>query len=514
MQHEDDARRAGWQHHPGRKVAGPLDVVMQLPLAAGDWPLTLNLVYTDDGLYLPSVTRRPPGPGPFPTIVAIHGGSGGLGIPYLVDQVQNEGWAIEEMLARGYAVVLAEGRMELEDAYGSGYPGVLDHDDLITVLRWLARQPWVDPDRIGLFGASHGGEIQMKIACALGGSDPVRLAALAMCEPAIIEFLGLKYEGVRKEANLQFHAPIPDSRIDLAKSMERISRIPVDLPMLVVGRDEDHLQGPFIKLHELLTRAGRRAEWASFSHPDHAYQFGPRRGADGYRPGRCAARHARACARLPRQPRAEAAMSNPSDDAAAAPAVVRLRPAVETDWPRLKGWLGLPHVERWLGPKASSEAAIILAMGTEHAICRMIEADGVAVGYAHALDAAMWGDDLPPEVAPGTWDIDLVVGEPAARNRGIGSRALALVRDEVFATTLAPAVCVLVPIANERAIRAYEQAGFRWRRVWPDRDLGPTWLMIAERPSPKSVTGSLNGRPKCVAALITPDHKPRRSDHD
>jgi hypothetical protein len=54
--------------------------------------------------------------------------------------------------------------------------------------------------------------------------------------------------------------------------------------ILVVGRDDDHLQGLFKKLHELLTRAGKQAEWATFDHPEHAYQWGPPRGEGGYEP--------------------------------------------------------------------------------------------------------------------------------------------------------------------------------------------------------------------------------------
>lgn len=285
MNERDAIRPAGWVHHPLLAVLGPLDMSMVLPLPVGAWPLLLHLVYTDDGLYVPAISRQPPGPGPFPTIIALHGGSGGLGIPYLVDQVQSQGWALEAMLARGYAVVFAEGRMEHEDAYGTGVPFELDHNDIIAVLRYIAGQSWADVRRIGFFGVSHGGELQMKLAAEIAGRCDVPMpAALAMCEPAIIEFLGLEYEGVRKEANLQFQAPIGDHQIDLDSVSARIAGIPDTLPMLVVGRDEDHLQGPFMKLHELLQRAGKRATWASFSHPEHAYQLGPRRGENGYRP--------------------------------------------------------------------------------------------------------------------------------------------------------------------------------------------------------------------------------------
>ncbi len=280
------ARPAGWQHHPFGTVIEPLDFSMDLPFAGGASAARLDLVFTGDGLYVPCISRQPAGAGPFPTVIVLHGGSGGLGIGYLSDMVQNQGWALEALLARGYAVVAAEGRMEHEDAYGSGVPFGLDHSDVIEVLGFIARQRWCDAERIGFLGVSHGGELQMKIVheIASRGGGPVP-AALAMCEPAVIEFLGLKFEGVRKEANLQFHARIADAQINIDVARARIAALPGDLPMLVVGRDEDHLQGLFKKLHELLSDAGKRVEWASFSHPEHAYQLGPRRLGDvGYRP--------------------------------------------------------------------------------------------------------------------------------------------------------------------------------------------------------------------------------------
>jgi RimJ/RimL family protein N-acetyltransferase len=174
-----------------------------------------------------------------------------------------------------------------------------------------------------------------------------------------------------------------------------------------------------------------------------------------------------------------------NDPAIAAPDV-RLRDVRDDDWPMLRRWLARPDIERWWGPKASSEAAIILAMDSSHAMCRIIEVAGYGpsqpVGYTHAIDATLWGETLPDELVPGTWDIDLFIAAPEHRNTGIGQRALTLIRDEVFATTLAGAVCIFASIANERAVRAYEKAGFRWQRVWNEPGTGPAWFMICERP--------------------------------
>ena len=162
---------------------------------------------------------------------------------------------------------------------------------------------------------------------------------------------------------------------------------------------------------------------------------------------------------------------------------VQLRPATRADWPLIRKWLARPDIQRWWGPQASTEAEVLMAMDSTHAICRIIEVDGEPVGYAHAVDASLWGESLPDDLVPGTWDLDIFIAAESHRGKGIGETALRLLKDEVFATTLAVAVCVFASIENEAAVRAYEKAGFRWRRVWHDPISGPEWFMIAERPT-------------------------------
>jgi RimJ/RimL family protein N-acetyltransferase len=174
------------------------------------------------------------------------------------------------------------------------------------------------------------------------------------------------------------------------------------------------------------------------------------------------------------------ANGKPDDDSRQS---VRLRLATDADWHVIRRWLAEPDIIRWWGPKATTEAEVMIALASPQAICRIIECDGTPVGYGHALDAGNWGEPLPPGLDPGTWDIDLFVASPAHRGRGVGVRALELMRDEIFSTTLAPAACVFVTVGNEHAVRAYERAGFHWRSVVRDKVKGPEWLMIAERPA-------------------------------
>ena len=167
---------------------------------------------------------------------------------------------------------------------------------------------------------------------------------------------------------------------------------------------------------------------------------------------------------------------------ALSPDTIQLREATHGDWAMIRRWLRLPAIEKWWGPVSSTEAEVIKALGASHAIARIIEWNGKPVGYAHAVDAMTWGETLPEDVTAGSWDMDIFIAEPEARGCGIGPLALASLRDEVFSTTLATAVCVFTSINNEQAVRAYEKAGFEWRRIWHDPNQGPMWLLVAQRP--------------------------------
>ncbi len=167
---------------------------------------------------------------------------------------------------------------------------------------------------------------------------------------------------------------------------------------------------------------------------------------------------------------------------AQSPATLILRPATSADRFRIRRWLSDPAVRDWWGNAASAEAGITLAMESTAALPRIIESDGTPIGYAHAVDIGLWAEERPAELPPGTWDVDLFIASAEHRGQGLGHAALALITAEVFATTLAVACSAVVSIRNEAAVRAYERAGFRWQRIWPDPLHGPCWLMLKERP--------------------------------
>jgi predicted esterase len=274
----------------------PESVVIVEEVAGSDIPVELKYVETWDGLYAPVGLRLPPGDGPHP-LVLLASGNGGGGMAWIREAVVNRGYIMERLLARGYACAWIRYRTEVELGYETGGRLVrdtrqgrdmfnrspLEYEDEIAIVEQLKADPRIDADRIGLIGMSHGGEMVLKITSEYQG-----IKAAVASEPAAHEFLALTPDdtafveadtGMRNIEEMQMvETDKVRSRIDLEKAMERISTI--DTPILVMGRDKDHLQGIFRVSYELLAQAGKPVTWVSWDHDLHGYVY-PLRGPDG-----------------------------------------------------------------------------------------------------------------------------------------------------------------------------------------------------------------------------------------
>jgi hypothetical protein len=162
-----------------------------------------------------------------------------------------------------------------------------------------------------------------------------------------------------------------------------------------------------------------------------------------------------------------------------APLAIRLRPATPEDGFLLRRWLKDPALEACSGNRASAEAEIALARLSATALSRIVTWQGRPIGYAQALEVGLRSGTQPPEIPAGTWDTQFWI---MPSRPSVLAAIPALLAEEVFATTLAVACSGLVAIRQETMVRAYEQAGFRWRRIWHDPLFGPAWLMLKERP--------------------------------
>ena len=153
----------------------------------------------------------------------------------------------------------------------------LEFEDEVAILEHVRRHPQVDAASLGHVGVSHAGEMLFKLAFRYQGM----LRAGVASAPANHEFLDLRLgdaapvnpgTGLRDIEEMQLQDPAwVRSRANLSLARERIA--PIDLPILVMGRDRDHLQGVFRLSYELLDEGGKEVEWVSWDHPLHGYLF-------------------------------------------------------------------------------------------------------------------------------------------------------------------------------------------------------------------------------------------------
>lgn len=277
----------------------PEHVVITEAVEGSAHPVHLMYVETWDGLYTAIGLRLPQGDGPFP-VVLLATGNGGGGMPWVRDAVRNRGHIMDRLLETGYACAWLRYRTEVELGYNDGGRLVrdtrqgrdlfnrspLEYEDEIAIIEYLKGLPSIDQDRVGLIGMSHGGEMVLKLTSEYHG-----VAVGVASEPAAHEFLALTPDHtatinaathLRNIEEMQM-AEIEKvrSRIDLDLARERIDSI--QTPLLIMGRETDHLQGIFRATYELLAEGGKAVEWATYDHPLHGYIF-PERGVDGSYP--------------------------------------------------------------------------------------------------------------------------------------------------------------------------------------------------------------------------------------
>lgn len=166
-----------------RSGIDPEHVVVNEAVAGS--PFSVHLMYVEmiDGTYIPVGLRKPEGKGPFP-IVLFATGNGGGGMALLRNHVHNASWVQEQFLQVGYATAWMRYRAEVDYAYDrigrlieSGRQsrqllnrGPLEYEDAIRVAEYVKTLPFIDGERLGYMGVSHGGEMAFKIASDIAGT--------------------------------------------------------------------------------------------------------------------------------------------------------------------------------------------------------------------------------------------------------------------------------------------------------------------------------------------------------
>jgi dipeptidyl aminopeptidase/acylaminoacyl peptidase len=211
-----------------------------------------------------AVVRKPPGQGPFPAIVFLHGGLNQRN----VDRVKRETPSQvinSRFLAAGYVTVEAIFRSRSDDPQSSEALW-----DCLAIIEAVKKLPEVDSKSVLVLGHSGGGSLALELA----GQTP--LCAVVAGEPASIIFTGMYNRLARRrpqrdalmEDPKRYYTPELQKR-----TREKIARIAC--PVLIVHGD----QHPINKInHEIiipeLKEAGKTLEVILYPGQPHGFVFG------------------------------------------------------------------------------------------------------------------------------------------------------------------------------------------------------------------------------------------------
>ena len=128
----------------------------------------LLTIPADDGFAMPAEVLKPKGFRPeqkYPVVIFIYGGASA---PQVINAWQADTLWNQLLLDAGYVVVKVDNRSatgiskKLENTVLK-HLGEAETPDLVAATRWLKKQSWVDPARVGVWGWSYGGYMTLNL---------------------------------------------------------------------------------------------------------------------------------------------------------------------------------------------------------------------------------------------------------------------------------------------------------------------------------------------------------------
>ena len=186
---------------------------------------------------VPAWLYKPPGVGPFPVVISIHGGPEGQARPYFNSTYQ--------MWLDKLGVAIVEPNVRGSAGYGKSYlaldNGMKREDsvrDIGALLDWIESEPTLDAGRVAVFGGSYGG--YMVLASSMHYSDRLQAAVDIVGISNFVTFLE-NTEDYRRDLRRQEYGderiPVMRAHLEAISPLNNLSRISV--PLLVVQGQND-----------------------------------------------------------------------------------------------------------------------------------------------------------------------------------------------------------------------------------------------------------------------------------
>lgn len=159
------------------------------------------------------------------------------------------------------------------------------------------------------------------------------------------------------------------------------------------------------------------------------------------------------------------------------------------DFPLLFKWMNGEEVKRWYTKGSITLARIEekylpCVMGNSPKLTMLAYVEEEPIGFVQAYALHHYPAYADQVGIPDSVGIDLFIGETNRMNRGLGSQMLKAFVEEVLPLYFSEGIAVIGPEPeNQRAIRAYEKAGFCFfRQIENPREEIHEYLMKREIP--------------------------------
>jgi len=204
---------------------------------------------------IPAFVYRPPGDGPFPVIIYIHGGPESQYRPGFSSTFQM--W-ISEL---GAAVIAPNVRGSV--GYGNEYLSLDDGfkredsvKDIGALLDWIASRPDLDESRVAVYGGSYGG--YMALASAVYYSDRLKAAVDVVGISNFVTFLESTQDYRRDLRRVEYgdeREPAMRAFLQRISPLNQVDKIRVPL-MVVQGQNDPRV--PFSESEQIVAALGER----------------------------------------------------------------------------------------------------------------------------------------------------------------------------------------------------------------------------------------------------------------
>ncbi len=186
---------------------------------------------------IPAWVFRPEGEGPFPVIIAIHGGPESQARPAFSSNYQ--------MWLRQLGAAVIRPNVRGSAGYGKTYQsldnGILREDsvrDIGALLDWIAEQPDLDASRVAVSGGSYGG--YMVLASSVHYSDRLKAAVDVVGISSFVTFLENTQDYRRDSRRAEYgdeREPAMRAHLEKISPLNNVGKI--SIPMLVVQGQND-----------------------------------------------------------------------------------------------------------------------------------------------------------------------------------------------------------------------------------------------------------------------------------